>query len=155
MQISPKKGVTLVEILVVIAIMVALMLLTLETFNKRGATRALDTDTQAIILELNKARSLTLASKDEMQYGVHLSSTSVTLFGGPTYIEGVATSSTTYFNRNVSISNIYLAGGGSDIVFDRLTGKTPHSGTIIVSITGKLDATKNIEVYPTGIAAIQ
>ena len=79
MHRSYKKGITLLEIMVVIAIMLGLLLMTIETFSKLGATRALDTDTQAIILELEKARSLTLASKNEMQYGVHLDTTSITL----------------------------------------------------------------------------
>ena len=150
-----QTGVTLTEIIVVIAIMVILLALTIETFNSLGATRALDTNTQGIVLELAKARSLTLASKNEKQYGVHIASTSVTLFEGTTYSVGSASSTITYFNPSVSISALSLTGGGSDIVFDRLTGKTAEPGTITVSISGKLSGTKTIAVYGTGVAEIQ
>lgn len=155
MYFSHKKGYTLMEIVVVITIMMILLVLTIESFNKLGAIRALDTDTQGIVLELAKARSQTLASKDEMQYGIHFASSSVTRFQGPTYIAGSSSSTITYFNPSVMISAISLTGGATDLVFDRLTGKTSNSGTITVTLSGKLSSTKTITVYSTGIAEIQ
>src|SRR5262245_7888733 len=130
MHFNPRRGITLTEILLVTAIMLVLLVLTIETFNRLGATRALDTNTQAIVLELEKARSLTLASKNEAQFGVHIASTSVTLFQGSSYSAGASSNVEVFFNPAVSISGAALAGGGSDVVFQRLTGKTANSGTI-------------------------
>jgi prepilin-type N-terminal cleavage/methylation domain-containing protein len=155
MHFSSKRGMTLTEIIVVIAVMSILLAMTVTAFDKLGAMRALDTDTQAIVLELQKARSLTLASKNEKQYGLHFASSSVTLFEGSTYIAGSASSTITYLNPFVSITSLSLTAGASDIVFDRLTGKTSQSGTIVVTLAGKLSATKTIAVYGTGVAEIQ
>ncbi len=143
------------EIVVVIAIMVLLAVLTIESFSKIGAVRSLDTNTQQIALELEKARSLTLASQNDAQYGVHLASTSVTLFEGATYNAGSASTTVTYLNPSVTISSLSLTGGNTDIVFSRLTGKTAVSGTITVSISGKLSSSKTLVVYPTGVVEIQ
>jgi len=147
--------VTLAEIVVVIAVIFILLGMTVAAFDKLGAIRALDTDSQTVVLELEKAHSLTLASKNEKQYGLHFASSSVTLFEGASYIAGSGSSTVTYLNPSVIITGLSLAGSSTEIVFDRLTGKTSQPGTITATLSGKVSSTKTIRVYATGVAEIQ
>jgi len=150
-----QRGVTLMEIIIVIAIMMILLALTIQSFSKLGAIRALDTNAQVILLELEKARSLTLASKNESQFGVHFATTSVTLFEGSTYDASSASTTVTYFNPAVTITYIALTGSSTSVVFERLTGKTAQAGTITVTLSGQLSGTKTLRIYATGVAEIQ
>ncbi len=145
---------TLMEILIAIAIIMVLSALTYGTFNTIGATKAIDTNTQQALLELQKARSLALASKNETQFGVHFATSTITLFEGPSYASS-ATTTPTSLNSAVTITSIALTGGGSDVIFDRLTGKTSQSGTVTLTVTGKLTQSKTVKIYATGISEVQ
>ncbi len=146
-----RAGVTLVELLMVVAILFVLFAVTTRTFQGVNSGKALDTEALHIISELNEARSLTLSSKYANPFGIHFASSSVTLFQGATYDAGSATNTVTLLNSLVHVSSIDLAGGGSDVVFQRLTGKTVHSGSITLSLISSASTSKTIMIYTTGL----
>ncbi|MEK7133665.1 MAG: prepilin-type N-terminal cleavage/methylation domain-containing protein [Patescibacteria group bacterium] len=152
---SASAGVTLMELLMVIAILLVLFALTTRTFQGVNSGKAIDTEALRIVTELNEARSLTLSSKYAKPFGVHFDSSSVTLFEGATYSAGSATNTTALLNSLVQVSSIDLAGGGSDVVFQRLTGKTAHSGTITLSLLSNASTSKIITIYATGLVDAQ
>jgi len=149
------SGVTIIELLVVIAILSFLFTITTGSFRSANSSEALDTDTQRISSELKEARSLTLSSKNADTFGVHLASSSITLFEGAAFVAGGAENATMPLNPLVRISSIALSGGGSDVVFQRLSGKTSQSGTVTVSLIADPSRTKTITVYATGISETQ
>jgi prepilin-type N-terminal cleavage/methylation domain-containing protein len=155
MQHSRQRGLSVVELLVVIGILSLLSVLTFETFNKLNSTKAIETDALRILLELQEARSLTVSSKNADQYGVHFASSSITLFEGASFVSGSSTNITSKLNRAVIISSTTLSGGGLDVIFQRLTGETSQSGTVTLSLVASSSVSKTITIYKTGLAEIQ
>ncbi len=148
---SLAAGITLVELLIVIAIFLVLLVLTTRTFSSANANKALDTETQHVVAELNRARSLTLASKNKRAYGVHFATTSLTTYVGPTYEVGSSTNDVILLNGSVQIASTSFAGGGSKVLFERLTGETANVGTIIISLVSNASSTRTVTIYGTGL----
>jgi prepilin-type N-terminal cleavage/methylation domain-containing protein len=153
-KIGCTKGFTLIELLVVISIILILTLISLQglqTFAYRtgyiGASRT-------VLGALEEARARTLASDGGISYGVHFETNSVTIFQSPTYVAGATTNDTRLLPARTSIDTVTLNGGGNDVIFARLTGKTTSSGTIRVIVTADASASRTITVYPTGFSEI-
>jgi hypothetical protein len=100
---------------------------------------------------LNEARALTLASYDNTVYGVHLLPDRATLFKGNTFSSSDPDNKVNVISSRVSISNIVLSGGGNDIIFQRLTGKTGQNGTITLSLISDPSKSKTITIQVSGI----
>ncbi len=149
-----KKGFTILELLIVLGIMALLVGVIFSAFINVRKGNALQNDTDVIVETLRQARSQTLSSQNQMQYGVHLASTQITLFTGASYSAGNATNQNIPLNASDTVLTITLVGGGSDVVFARLSGETTQSGTVVLSSssTGK---TKTITIYKTGIIEVQ
>ncbi|MDD5068708.1 MAG: prepilin-type N-terminal cleavage/methylation domain-containing protein [Candidatus Pacebacteria bacterium] len=149
-----QKGFSVLEFLVVIAIFAIIASLTFSSFSSLRQSKTLETDTLSVLSLLEKARADTLGSKGATQYGVHFETTKATLFTGATYSSGNASNISVIFNPRVQISTISLTGGTSNVVFQRLSGKTSVSGTVTLSLTGA-SSTKIISIAGTGLSQIQ
>ena len=149
------RGASLVEILVVIGILALISVLTYETYVTVNANKALDTDAQKIVAELAQARSLSVGSRDGSRWGVHLASTSVTLFEGSAFTVGASGNVITSLNSVVQIDRVNILGGGTDIVFQRLTGATSATGTMKLIYTASSTVSRTITIYGTGISDAQ
>jgi Tfp pilus assembly protein FimT len=145
------KGFTIIEILIIIVVSITLLGLTLMSFNNLNASRALDGSTLLVVSVLNQARIQTLASKDNTQYGVHFDNSSAILFKGDTYSPVSSDNVVVNIHSQASISNINLTGGGSDVVFERLTGKTAQNGVITLSLNSNPSNSRTLSVYLTGL----
>lgn len=128
-----KNGFTLIEVMIVIAVIGVLMAvvgLPLTTFREQ---QALQNSTNALVSVLNDARTKTFAALDNTSYGVALAVDSATLFTGTTYDSNAATNELYPFETPVTAS-WSLIGGGNSISFDRLKGTTSQYGTIILRL---------------------
>ncbi len=94
---------------------------------------------------------MTLASKNANQFGVHLESSQVTLFEGNTFVPGNSSNVVNLLNKRVNINSINLAGGGVDVIFQRLTGETVQSGTVTMALVASTTRTKTVTIYGTGL----
>jgi prepilin-type N-terminal cleavage/methylation domain-containing protein len=145
-----KKGFTLIELLFVfgiILILTGIVFYSLSTFNK---SQMLDRDTEKVVEVLRQARSQTLSAKNATNYGVYLASTTITLFTGNTYATTSSDNNQYPLLTSDLISTITLTGGGSQIVFNRLTGETAQNGTIVLT-SPSLSRTRTITIYKTGV----
>jgi len=149
------RGLSLVETLVVIGILSIMAALTFETYVSVNANKALDTDAERIIAEIGHARSLTVGSKNDTEWGVHIASSSVTIFEGDTYTEGASGNTVAPLHSAVQISAISLRDGVTDIVFERLTGDTTATGTVTLSYVASSSVARTITIYGTGVADVQ
>jgi prepilin-type N-terminal cleavage/methylation domain-containing protein len=149
-----RKGFTLVEILVVVAIMTILAAIVLGSFRAFRSAQGLEKDTELIVEVLRQARSQTLTSQNGSSYGVYFASSTIALFAGTTY-NASDTSNQNFFliNKDV-VLDLNLTGESRSIVFNRLTGETVHNGTIIISSPSS-SKTKTITVYKTGLIEFQ
>jgi prepilin-type N-terminal cleavage/methylation domain-containing protein len=144
-----KRGLTIIELLIVISIFGIITLVIVKTFSLFNTNQALDKDTQAIVAFLDDAKSKTLASKDANQYGIHLASSSVTLFKGTSFSSSDPENKVYALDRTVYIFTQALVGGGTNIIFSRLTGETSQSGTITIAST-RASSTRTVTIYKTG-----
>lgn len=147
------KGISIIEILVVITIigiLTAIVVLNLSTFRNE---RSLSNTTSDIISLLNNARNNTISSLNSSAYGIHFETDRVIYFTGSTFNSSDSANIEIDLNPSVNIPSsggINLSGGGSDVIFTRLTGDTVNYGTIIIRLTSDATRQKVITINKTG-----
>ncbi len=144
------KGFTLTETLIAIAIMLTLTFIVLSVFTNFRNHESLEKDAGLVVEVIRQAKNLTTNSKNSTEYGVHINSGDITLFTGTSYSAGSTTNQVYIFNGGVTATTS-LSGGGSNIIFKRLSGQTDNNGTITLSSSFST-TTKTINVYKTGLA---
>lgn len=146
-----KKGFSLIEVIIVIAIFTVLFTITSTAFSRFNNNQALNRSVSEATSILDEARALTLASKNNTVYGVHFQSDKVILFTGQIFSDLDPDNKINIISSRVFISNIALLGGGNEIIFQRLTGKTEQNGTITLSLISDSSKSKIITVQVSGI----
>lgn len=141
----------MIELLISITIVGVLSLIGLWYFTRATDTEALKKDAQGIVAIINEARSLSLASKNALQYGVHLEEFQVVLFEGNSYASSSLSNKYQPFNRRVHKFSHSLNGGGDDIVFSRLTGETNNFGTIKISLINNSLSSTTVSINNNGV----
>lgn len=152
-QIKIKNsGVTLLEVIMVIAIIGILSVIVIRPFTaEKRATdlRGVTLDAMSLI---RQSQSKTLFSENSSAYGVHLQSDKLVLFTGTSYNSNAVDNINLTLPTNFSIGSVSLNGGGSEILFSRLTGETTNYGTFNISYSsGTPNAT--ITVSQTGLTS--
>ena len=142
----------MIEIVIVVAIMALLLAVVTSPFQSFRNSKALDTTSEEALSLLSEARGNTLSAKDGYQYGVHLESSKMVLFRGGTYSALDANNKTVVLDNALEISSIVLEGAGSDIIFDKLTGKTSQSGSFVIRAKSDTSKTRTVTVVGTGVA---
>jgi prepilin-type N-terminal cleavage/methylation domain-containing protein len=145
-----QKGFTFIELLISLAVTALLLAIIIPSFSKFRNEQALKAGTEDILSTINDARTRTLASYNSSVYGVHFTSSSVTLFTGSSYSSGSSTNEVKDLSLAVAISTS-LAGGTSDVVFDRLTGATSNYGTLTIQAVNDTSRTRTITISKTGV----
>ena len=145
-----KSGLTLVEFLISLAILALIIGIVMSTFTEYRKNQSLQKDTETVMEVLGQARNQSLSSQDASQYGVHIASDKITLFTGSTYSSGEPLNQYFPLVSTDTIVTINLLGGGSDVVFKRLSGETSQSGTVVMS-SPSISKTKTITIYGTGL----
>lgn len=148
------RGFTLIEILVVVAILGILLTIATPAFSKFRQRSILNVETEEIISIVNQARIFTMSSRGDKQYGVHFDADKVVLFEGGTYTVGASSNKQHIFSPVVTLSPIVISGGGFNIVFERLTGATTQNGTTTLFVVGDTQASSTIVVSPSGLVGI-
>lgn len=154
MKFRSTQGITALELLMVVAIMALLVSVVAMPFLGFRHNKILDTGTENILSMLSKARGNTLASKDGYQYGIHFQADRTVLFHGATYNSSDSTNEINILDTALEISSISLTGGGTDVLFDRLTGKTNQDGTITLRVKSDTSKIRTITIIGTGIATV-
>ena len=147
-------GFSVIEVLVVVAIISIVAAISYTTFIQAKSSQSLEKDASRVVAAFDRARSLTLSSSQDRQYGVHIESDRVTIFPGSTYSTNDPDNQTEILGPLTSITQYSLSGGGSEVIFDRLTGKTSKPGTITVSLNQDTSRFYTITVLGTGLVEI-
>ena len=121
-QTQDSKGFTLIELIIVIAIIVIVAGILVSPFSAFRRNQILKAETENVLSLINKARSQTLASKNDSNYGVYFTATSVVLFPGNTYDPNNQNNEVVDLNEAVTIETIDLLGSVDEVVFNRLIG---------------------------------
>ncbi|KKR70240.1 MAG: hypothetical protein UU13_C0010G0005 [Candidatus Nomurabacteria bacterium GW2011_GWB1_40_7] len=141
-----KKGMTVIEILVVVVVLGIIFLIVIPQFSKMRENQALKNAVGEIISSLNKAQSQTLASVDSSSYGVHFQPDKVIIFKGAIFSVGDANNETI----DIILPAIILTSG--NVYFNRLTGSSAGINSISVGIPD--GPQKTISISATGVASV-
>ena len=152
-KISKSEGITLLEILLVIAISSLLLGFVASPLLSFYRQIVFQGATENVLAMLDEARKSTLSSYYSSQYGVYFDTDKVVLFRGATYSASDPNNDVYTFNNNVQISTTTLSGGVDEVVFSRITGETSASGTVTMStLIGS--TTKNISIHSSGLVEV-
>ena len=141
------RAFTLVEILMVLAIMAVVSTISVKTYFNLREKQAIQKDTDSIVSVIEKAKSLSSNRKNDSAYGVKFSSSTVTIFSGTDYTNGNSISKYE-MEESVKISAISLSSHDTEINFNKITGNPNATGTITL-ITPSYS--KIVTIYGTGI----
>lgn len=156
MKILPNKGISVLELLMVFAILAIVVSFIILNLTKFRNEQALQNTTSDIISLINEARTKTISSVNSTTYGVHFETSRAVLFVGSSFTEPNSNNKQVDINSAVSIpasGGISLNGGGSDVVFTRISGDTTNYGTIIVRLVSDATRQKTITINKTGIVS--
>lgn len=147
-------GFTLLELVIVMAIGLALISLVFNSLSSLRQSEDLKNSANFIGVTLEEARGLTLSSKNNSVYGVHLASSTAVLFRGLSYSASDPENKPLFLSSLVVIASSTIAGGAVDIVFQRVSGKTDQYGSIGVSLAADPTRYKTITVHQSGLVEV-
>jgi len=143
-------GFTLIEILVVIAIIALVSSLMIFAFTGLESVQALEQEVGTVRGFLEEARVYTQGSRSASSYGVWFEEEGVTLFRGESWAERDEILQDRRFDQSVIISLIDLNDGGSEVVFERLFGE-PHTWGEIRLWSTSEEADRRVIIHPSGL----
>ena len=148
-----KRGITIIELLVVLAVLGIIISVVTPQFSKIRENQVLKSGVQDVLSSLDKARSQTLASLNSSEYGVRFEADKIIIFKGA----GFSSSSDNEIIDIItpaSITNVALGCTPPipcDIFFNRLSGSPSTTGTVTISTTNYF---KIITIWATGVASV-
>jgi len=154
-----RRGLTLIELTISVAIIALVGLLAMASFVQSRNVRDLSNSGQELLSILRQAQAKALAGENNSAWGVHLEGARFVLFRG-TAFSGAPFIEEFVLPANIEMVNITLAGGGTDVVFNRLDGKTNQAGTLDVRVKSAANNTFAVtidgsgKVYQTGTAPL-
>ena len=143
-----ERGMTLIEILLVLAILGILALVAVVNFAGKREQVTLRTGTEAVYFALEQAKADALAGKGGEPQGVKFNSDSFVRFSGASYSGGASENLTTKINDILTIST--TLSGDETIIFSRLTGSTGGTATVTVAVSDDVSVFEQIVVGPLG-----
>lgn len=153
MKKQNKKGITMLEILIVIAIITIISTIVVLNLSSFRNERAVRNTTEDVISLLNEARNNTISSLNSLNYAVHFDEDKATLFSGVTFDENNSDNKILDFEQSVAIPNggISLNGGGDDVIFEKITGNTDNYGTITIQVGSDASLSQVININKLGV----
>ena len=148
------NGFTLIEIIIAISIMVFLFSASISYYFATNESTKLSTSAQDIISSIKLAKNRTVASLASSSYGLHFENNQYVMFRGVSYSASDPNNIFYAVPTGIEIANIALEGGGSDVVFDRITGKVVNNGSINVRVISDTSKSKTITIPVSGEAAV-
>lgn len=151
------KGFTLIELLMAITVSAILMGISAGAYSTLNKSSNVDIEARKLESVLNLARNRTLASEGDKSFGVRLSSSlnEYILFSGSTYIPSDPANEKFKIPPRVVLNPPQLRSGGSDIIFNRLTGATGQFGSILLRDAKDSSNIATVCMHETGTVEIE
>jgi type II secretory pathway pseudopilin PulG len=145
------RGFSVFEIMISVIVLVIITSIIFVSFTNFRDRELLRRDTRSVTALIKEAHALTLAARNDLQYGVHFEVGKAVLYPGTTYVPSSAENKEVLLSPLVSISLITLNTGGSNTLFQRLTGKTDGHGTVELSLITEPTRKRTITIGRTGV----
>src|SRR3989344_5506843 len=143
-----KQGLSLIEMLMVIAIIAIILAVVIIPLTSLRNRQALNSGAEELVSLISQARSRTIASVNDANHGVHLTADEAALFQGSSY-NGDAIQ-TLAINPALTLSAISLDDDGNDIIFKKISGKTNQFGSLTLTLNSDPTQERIIIIEPTG-----
>lgn len=145
------SGFTLIEVLLTLAIIMILFGATITVFPSFQVNTDLDISASELIQTMRDARNKSINGEMNDTYGVYLEADKYTLFRGSSY--NVSDPNNIVYNipSTLVINNFNLTGTGTNVIFQKATGRALQTGTVDIGINGgktreiKIDSSGNVE----------
>lgn len=138
------RGFSLVEIIAVVGILSLLIGLSVAGYRTFEKNVTLETVSQQIVIVLDDARSRTVGSEGDSQYGVRFQNNTYTLLASPNEVHTLP--------EDVEFGSITLEGVGSDVMFNRISGTTDQPGAVVVRFVDRPETAQTITISAQGQA---
>lgn len=145
-----KNGFTLLEILIAIAIFAIMLSIAVAVTKSFSNTVNLNNSGKIIGTNIKLAKTRSIGALNNINYGVHFESDRVTVFAGDVFDVSDSSNKISELSDDVEIYDINLNGGGSDLVFSRLTGATNNFGNIGIRLVNNPSETKQVIINQEG-----
>lgn len=144
-------GFTLIELIIVIAILSVLLAITIPNLVSYKKQTDLNNNVQEFVSTLKLAQNKALSSENNSKFGVYLDAAAnkYTLFKGATYASDPPSYQVYFLQNTMEFYSISL-GGGNEIVFDKLTGVSEQSGSVSVRVKTNPDQIRAIYIANSG-----
>ncbi|MFY9463430.1 MAG: type II secretion system protein [Candidatus Sungiibacteriota bacterium] len=146
-----QKGFTLIELVIVVGIMALVGTLAFVSFATSRRVRYVAVSGQNALSVLHTAQARAVAGEDGAPWGVRLEPARFIIFSGASFF-GALTTTVYTLPATVEIANIVLAGGGQEVVFHRLDGRTNQLGTFDVRAIGSASQIFSVTIDSSGRA---
>jgi prepilin-type N-terminal cleavage/methylation domain-containing protein len=148
--LGSKRGFTLAETLISVAIIGVLAGLSMTAFATFARKESLDSNAAALAAALRDARARTIASVGGMQHGIYIESSRFVLFQGSSYSSTATTNVPFNWSSAVKASSTL-----SSIVFEKVTGNSSASGTIELYLVPSYTVKKSVTIQSGGLVNVQ
>ena len=149
------KGITLLEIIIVIAVISILVSVIIPSMAKFKSEQALKNTTEEIVSLLNKAKLDSNSFLDASIYSVYFTTDRAVYFKGASYSPSNPTNQVVLLNSSVEIPssggiNLTNPINANTITFPQLTEDVRGYGTIIIRMTSDASRQKIISINRLG-----
>jgi len=148
------KSFTLIELIIIVGVLFILIAIAVPSLRSFGKESDLNNSIEQIIEVLRTAQNKTLASEEANQWGVHFETSKYVLFKGDSYNPGSSDNKVYELSEILEIYQITLIGGGSETVFERITGDTGQFGQVSLKLTDDPSETRTIYIENSGQAGL-
>ncbi len=146
------KGFTALELIIVIAIIGILTIVVLVPFSDFRAKQILNSETKLVESLIQEARSKTLASENDNQFGLYFESGQVTRFTGSDYVAGNADNKVFALHNLVELETVGLTD--NELIFDKISGQASEAGSITISLVADGASSRTILVNESGVVSL-
>lgn len=143
MSTTDQRGFNILELLLAIAIVVAIAGIIIPISGNAFTRNNLNLSTQQIVQNFRRAQSLAQASTGNSDWGVYLSGYTTTIFKGASYA-----ARDTNYDELAELYGRATSSGLIEVVFNKATGLPKAFGTTTIMITNEIS---NISINAKGI----
>ena len=150
-----KKGFSLLEIMIVVAIIGILSAIAVINFSAARKAKILETTADGIAFTLEKAKADSVSGKYGQSHGLKFNTGDYISFVGSSYNAGNASNTAYTIDDSFTITNT-ITDPDDKIVFLRLTGATNNTATVTVSQISDSTKKRDVVIGPLGnISVVQ
>ncbi len=142
-----QKGLTIVEILIVISILGFLIAAVAPLYYSFSVSEQLNTETQELLQTLRRAQIRAISGEADLRFGVYFLSNQYILFAGNSYATRDSDFDEVY-NLSPTLFLSWSLGGPSEVVFNKVKGTPSVVGT--VTLTSVNNKTKTLSINQVG-----